>query len=706
MKMKFHQRILILPVLVLLCSALVPSVARGQDSIVISETKLTNSETGSTGDGFGYGVAVDGSTLVVGASRADDGARDSGAVYLIRYTEGNDFPKIKLTETKLIENAEAQTADRFGNSVDISGDFLLIGAYLDDFNVVDIRNSGSAFVARFSYDEATEWTIDEQAKLTASEPLSSDEFGYAVAISGDVVVVGAHRDDEAGSDSGSVYVFRFDGSAWPQEAKLKLSADDARGYERFGCSVAIDGDTIVVGAIYGFDGDLKTGSVYVFEYDDSDWVEKTELFGDDLGEDDQFGYSVAIEGDTIIAGAPRHDAEGALDSGAAYVFRRSNGTWDEGVELPVSDLSAEDRFGNSVSISGNTAVVGAYKDDVEILDVSNSVIEVMENAGSVYLFRFDGSNWEEKDYLTPYFNDFPDDTAEKDEFGSSVAISGHLVLVGAHRDDVLDVDDNLQLDAGSVYVYTLNQPPVAIVGEIQEVEEGSQVTLVGSDSYDLDGDDLSYAWMQTGGPDVVELEITNEETLTFTAPAWSAENDTLTFQLVVNDGMADSLPDEVKITVLQSTKSITEITSVLGSEHRPWGIDKDIYTFHGTKGERVTVTLRAKLGGKNNGGNRATLKLKDNIVGTRFYKVVCSRLPNKIYATLPATGQYYVSVAGRPRFFRGKRFLGEYTITLEGTSGRLENGAGSSVVPKKSGSSTKPHKRHPIWSWILSRFRR
>jgi len=180
---------------------------------------------------------------------------------------------------------------------------------------------------------------------------------------------------------------------------------------------------------------------------------------------------------------------------------------------------------------------------------------------------------------------------------------------------------------------------------------------------------------------------------------------TLTFQLEVKDDSAAST-DEVTITVLQSTKSITEITSVLGSEHRPWGIDKDIYTFHGTEGKKVTVTLRAKLGGKNNGGNRATLKLKDNIVGTRFYKMACSRLPNKISATLPATGQYHVLVAGQPRFFRGKRFLGEYTVTLEGASGPLEQGTGSSVVSKKSGSSTKPYKRHPIWSWISSRFRR
>ena len=229
---------------------------------------------------------------------------------------------------------------------------------------------------------------------------------------------------------------------------------------------------------------------------------------------------------------------------------------------------------------------------------------------------------------------------------------------------------------------------------------------MGSDSYDPDGDDLLllYSWTQIGEPKV-RLDEPNKTDRTFTAPAWSAENETLTFELVVNDGMADSLPDEVKITVLPSANSITEITSVLGSEHRPWGIDKDIYTFHGTEGKKVTVTLRAKSAGKNNGGDRATLKLKDNIRGTSFYRIDSGRLPNKICATLPATGQYHVFVAGQPRFFRGKRFLGEYSITLEGASGSLEQGAGASVVPKKPGCSPKP-KQHPIWSWLLSRFRR
>ncbi len=673
MKMKFHQRILVLAVLVLLWSALVPSVASGQDSFVISETKLINSEDEPAGDKFGYGVTIDGSTLVVGAPWDDDGADNSGAAYLFRHTDGNDFPQIKLTE--LTENGDAQTDDRFGNSLDISGDVLVIGAYKDNSTATD---SGSAFV----------WTITEQIRLIG-DPVQRTEFGYAVAISGDVVVVGAHKDNDKGRYSGSVYVFRNNGSTWIRKAKLY--AGDAQGGEKFGSSVAIDGDTIVVGAIYGGEGDLQTGSAYVFKYNGSDWEEEAELLAADLGDSDKFGYSVAIEGDTIIIGAPYHD-DGESNSGAAYVFRPSATTWIEEAKLTGSDLSADDRFGNSVSLSGNTAVVGAYKDDV-FLDVDNNPLV---DAGSVYVFRFDGSGWAEEAKL------IPSDAAAGDEFGCGVAISGDVVVVGAHEDDAVEID------SGSAYVFTLtpeNQPPVAIVGEDQEVEEGSLVTLVGSESYDPDGDELNYAWMRNGGPEV-SFDDPNKADPTFTAPAWSDGNETLTFELVVNDGRADSLPDEVEITVLQSTKNVSEISSLLGSRNRPWGLDKDIYTFHGTEGKQVTVTLRAKSAGKNNGGDRATLKLKDNIRGTSFYRIDSGRLPNQICATLPATGEYHVIVAGQPRFFRGKRFLGEYTITLEGASGHLEKGAGSSVVHKKSGGSTKPHKRHPIWSWMLSRFRR
>jgi len=651
MKMKFHQRILILPVLVLLWSALAPYVASGQDSFGISETKLTNSEAESAGDEFGYGVAIDGSTLVVGAPYDDEVASNSGSAYLFRYTGGNDLPQIKFTD-----NGDAKKDDRLGNSLDISGDTLVIGAYWrDESNETD---SGSAFVVRFSYDEDMETlAIAEKIKLTG-DPVQKAEFGYAVAISGDVVVVGAHKDNDKGRYSGSVYVFRNNGSTWIQEAKL--SAGDAQGGERFGSSVAVDGDTLVVGAIYGSEGDLQPGSAYVFKYNGSDWEEEAKLLASRLVDGAKFGYSVAIEGDTIIVGAPYHD-DGEEDSGAAYVFRLNEGTWNQQVKLTTSsNLSQDARFGNSVSLSGDTAVVGAYKDDV--LDVENNL---MVDAGSVYVFRFDGSGWAEKAKLTP------SDAAAGDEFGCAVAISGDLVVVGAHKDDAVDVENNLMVDAGSTYIFTLapeNQPPVAIVGENQEAKEGDLVVLDGSLSEDPDGDPLTYEWVQKLMDDEpsVELDMNNPVYPTFIAPEVNPECTTFTFELSVTDDKGlSSEPAKVEVKVLPNNRIYAE----LKKKHRHW-LTWHKYTFKGFKDEVVTIILEADPSGWHNGKGVA-LTLKDKIRGVWFREEARGDLPKTITAKLPADGEYAVYVKKQPWFCRGKSFSGDYILTVEGTCGKL-----------------------------------
>jgi hypothetical protein len=359
---------------------------------------------GAGGEKFGSSVAIDGSNLGIGAILADGGADNSGAAYVFKITDSNKFP-----QTKLSGNSTAKTGDHFGNSLDISGDTLVIGAHWMDDG--DLSNSGAAYVARSFYDETTEtWTMEEQVELT-SDSVAKAEFGYAV---------------------GSVYVFRNNGSTWIREAKLY--ADDAQAQEYFGSSVAIDGDTIVVGANYGRKGDSQTGSVYVFKYNGSDWQQEAELFGNDLGAGDKFGYSVAIEDDTIIVGAPRHD-DSETDSGAAYVFRRDAGTWIQDPNFTGSGLFEKAYFGHSVALSGNTAVVGAYRND---LDVDSNLLV---DAGSAYVFRFDGSIWPEEEKLIPA------DAVGGEEFGWAVAISGDTVVVGAHKDGNF---------AGSAYVFTLH----------------------------------------------------------------------------------------------------------------------------------------------------------------------------------------------------------------------------------------------------------
>jgi hypothetical protein len=633
MKMKFYQKVLILPVLVLLWSALVPCVAAsGEDSFIIPQTKLTNSEDESGGGKFGSSVAIDGSTLGVGAILADGGAVSSGAAYLFRISDSNDFPQIKLTESD-----DPHNYDYFGNSLDIIGNALVIGASRDDINGTD---SGAAYVMRFSYDENT-WTISKQTRLTPTEPSAADQFGYSVAISDNRVVVGTYKAE-------AVYVFDDNGSGWDEKAKL--SAGDAQGGEKFGSSVAIDGDTLVVGAIKGGNGYAQTGSAYVFHYDGYAWVEEAKLVAADLGDSDKFGYSVAIEGDTIIVGAPYHD-DGESNSGAAYVFRLNAGHWLEVAKLTGSELFENAYFGNSVALSGNTAVVGAYKND--LLDKDNNLLV---DAGSAHLFRFDGSGWPEKEKLIPY------DVEAGDEFGCAVAISGDTVVVGAHKEGDL---------AGSAYIFTLaleNQPPVANAGENMEVEEGDLVVLDGSLSEDPDGVILTYEWVQklTDDEPLVELDLSNPVYPTFIAPALNPKCTTFTFELRVTDDKGlTSEPAKVEVKVLPNNR----IYSKLRGKHPRWPTWHK-YTFEGFKDEVVTITLEADPSGWNH-GKGVTLMLKDKIWGVWFREAARGDLPKTLTAKLPADGQYAVYVVKKPWFRRGNSFSGHYILTVEGTCGKL-----------------------------------
>ena len=163
-------------------------------------------------------------------------------------------------------------------------------------------------------------SVISETKLTASDGTAYDFFGNSVSISDDTAVVGAVEDDDKGVDSGSAYVFRYNGSAWVQEAKLTASDGEADDY--FGVSVSISGDMVVVGA-YGDDGvPANSGSAYIFRYDGNNWVEEAILTASDGAEGDLFGYSVSISGDTVVVGAVFGDDNSVTDSGSAYVFVR------------------------------------------------------------------------------------------------------------------------------------------------------------------------------------------------------------------------------------------------------------------------------------------------------------------------------------------------------------------------------------------------
>ncbi|MCH8259829.1 MAG: FG-GAP repeat protein, partial [Planctomycetes bacterium] len=251
-------------------------------------------------------------------------------------------------ETKLLPS-ELQAYDRFGLSVAVDGNVILVGAYGDDDNG---GTAGAAYVFRYDPD-ASEWL--EETKLLASDGASADYFGYSVAIDGNVAVAGAYRDDDNGSRSGSAYVFRFndDSGGWLQEAKL--IASDGTAFDEFGRVVAVTADRILIGAPEDDAVGYATGSAYVFGCGEGCrlWVEEAKLLPLDVSPLTEFGRAVAIRDDLAIIGAPGHDHYG-FHSGAAFVFRRvgDGQVWVQEAELLASDGGGHQHFGRSVGIDG------------------------------------------------------------------------------------------------------------------------------------------------------------------------------------------------------------------------------------------------------------------------------------------------------------------------------------------------------------------
>jgi hypothetical protein len=307
---------------------------------------------GAADDYFGDSVAVSGDTAVIGVDGDDDKGGMSGSAYVfVRAADGAWSQQAKLTA------ADGAFGDLFGISVSVFGDTAVIGAYYDDDKGTD---SGSAYV----FVRAANGTWSQQAKLTADDGATLDQFGWSVSVSGDTAVIGASLDDDKGSASGSAYVFvraAADGT-WSQQAKL--TAADGAAQDIFGKSVAVSGDTAVIGAWGDEDKGSHSGSAYVFvRAADGTWSQQAKLTAADGAADDYFGISVAVSGDTAVIGAYRDDDKVSA-SGSAYVFvRAADGTWSQQAKLTAADGAALDFFGWSVAVSGDTAVIGAHRDD-------------------------------------------------------------------------------------------------------------------------------------------------------------------------------------------------------------------------------------------------------------------------------------------------------------------------------------------------------
>ena len=265
-------------------------------------------------------------------------------------------------------------------------------------------------------DEATDFCAncdpEELGKLLASDGLPSDWFGSSVAFSGETFVIGARGDDDVGDGSGSAYVFTREASgSWTQQSKL--TASDAAAYDQFGCSVAISEDTAVIGANADDNGSWS-GSAYVFVRSNGTWTQQAKLTAANAVGESRFGYSVAVGDDTAVIGADKDGTPDTSDCGSAYVFTRDpSNVWTQQEKLTASDAAESGRFGGSVAFDGDTAVIGAQEDN--------------HGRGAAYVFVRSDGVWTEQAKLVA------SDSTASDNFGSSVAFSGETAVIGAGR---------------------------------------------------------------------------------------------------------------------------------------------------------------------------------------------------------------------------------------------------------------------------------
>jgi len=271
----------------------------------------------------------------------------------------------------------------------------------------------------------------ELGKLQPPGLIAHGNFGNAVAVHGDVAIIGGYRDTDNGDQSGSAFIYRFDGSNWNYEQKL--TASEGEPFDWFGYSVDIEGDTAIVGAPNSFGQAFQSGAVYIYEFSGTHWVETQKLFPSEGVAGDNFGVSVSISASRMIIGADQRDDLG-FGSGAAYIYELDIIQWIQVAKLLNSTGAAADLFGSSVAISNMKAVVGSPGNDLR-----------GSWAGSATAFETDGSTWTQYQTLAPIA------LSAGDSFGTSVAIYDDNLVVGAPFSDINGSD------SGEVYTYSHSQ---------------------------------------------------------------------------------------------------------------------------------------------------------------------------------------------------------------------------------------------------------
>ena len=318
-------------------------------------------------------------------------------------------------QSKLV-SSDRTPGDSLGSGVSIDSDTAAVGAFLAP--VGGLPQAGAVYVfVRAS----SEWA--EQAKLTAMDAATLDNFGSALAIDGDTAIIGAPQKDK---QQGSAYVFVRSGTKWSQQAKLR--ADGTVSGDYFGSAVGLKGDTALVGI-----SNPDRNMAYVYVRTGTTWSEQARIAPSDGKAGDYFGAAVALDTDTALIGAPGRLIGTNTSPGRAYVYARAGNVWSEQAKLAIADGAADDRYGLAVALSGDTAVIGAYR-----RAIGNNARQ-----GEAYVYARSGTSWSEQARLRA------SDGAADDRFGIAVAVGGDIAVIGAEHATVGD-----HTGQGAAYVFS------------------------------------------------------------------------------------------------------------------------------------------------------------------------------------------------------------------------------------------------------------
>jgi FG-GAP repeat protein len=459
-----------------------------------AQSHLEGSFFGSPGDFFGAAVALWGDTALVGAPLADVGGRkNQGAVDVFVRVNGVWTQQVRLVA------ADGLAGDQFGASVALRGDVALVGAPFDDVNKKTDQGAVYVFVR-----QGGAW--GQQGKLVAAEGGAGTNFGASVALSASAILVGAPKQTVNGqTERGAVLAYQY--SAGPEGVVVstpqQLTAPDGAAGDHFGHSVALSGDTALVGAPLDDVGvSINQGAAYVFASNGASWAWQTTLRSIGGTNGDHLGWSVALDGNIAVVGAYGDDVAAFADQGAAYVFVGETGTWTELAQLVAADGAAGDQFGASVAVSNDRILVGAYGADG---------IGGM-NRGAVYLFEGFGSSWSQIESFRP--------VTANSYAGWAVALSGDNLALGAPLAQSAGRADFSNLvepaPAGVAASIALAPPPHGI----REVYTVDLVTAIVRDGGGAPLSGVPVAFTGQGGESRCQTDTVGECSIAYGGPAF------------------------------------------------------------------------------------------------------------------------------------------------------------------------------------------